>query len=203
MKKNLYFIFIAASFALLVASPGRLAYGIPLIIELLFLTAAGTVFNIFLQTTELESLNEIICVSVIIFLTVLYKQILIMFSPVIALTLSFVIYIPAVSAFLLSMVFSEQAEPFQKNMKTAGIFAVFALLFFFLRDILGYGTLTFPARNSIAEKYIFDSEASAFLSFFAAIPGALLLLIFCMVLLLTVQIKMNIIERAGGLNADN
>ena len=45
MKKNLYFVFIAASFALLVSAPGRLAYGLPLIIELIALSAGASLFG--------------------------------------------------------------------------------------------------------------------------------------------------------------
>ena len=82
-------------------------------------------------------------------------------------------------------------------------FGMFALLFFLLRDILGYGTLSLPVPNGIKETYLFNSYDTAFLSFFATIPGALLLLVLCMSFLLTVQLKMNAIEKAGVADENN
>ncbi|MBR5964894.1 MAG: hypothetical protein IK015_02080 [Treponema sp.] len=203
MKKNIYFIFIAASFALLAAAPGRLAYGLPLIIELNILMAAAKAFYSFAKKIDMGGLTEILTVSFVIFMTILFKQILILFSPVIALTLSFCIYIPALSVFLLASIFQSQQNAEGSGLKSTLWFSVFALLFFLLRDILGYGTLSLPVPNGIKETYLFNSYDTAFLSFFATIPGALLLLVLCMSFLLTVQLKMNAIEKAGVADENN
>ncbi|MEE3410970.1 MAG: hypothetical protein VZQ47_03745 [Treponema sp.] len=202
MKKNLYFVFIAASFALLIAAPGRLAYGLPLIVELNILMAATRAFYSFVKKFDMGGVTDILAVSFIVFLTAAFKQLLILFSPVIALTLSFCIYIPALSVFLLASVF--QAQGGEKNgFESTFWFSVFALVFFLLRDILGYGTLSLPVPNGIKESYLFNSYDTAFLSFFATIPGALLVLLLCMSFLLTVQLKMNTIEKAGVADEDN
>lgn len=203
MKKNLYFIFIAASFALLTASPGRLAYGLPLIIELNILMAAAGAFHSFVRKIDMGSLSDILTVSFIVFLTILYKQILILYSPVIALTLSFCIYIPALSVFLLASVFQGQTNDASNNYEPTLWFSAFALLFFLLRDILGYGTISIPVPNGIKESYLFNSYDTAFLSFFATVPGSLLILLLCMSFLLTVQLKMNAIEKAGLSDENN
>lgn len=203
MKKNLYFVFIAASFALLVAAPGRLAYGLPLIIELNLLMAATMIFHSFIKKLDMGSLSDILTVSFIVFLTILFKQLLTLFSPVITLTLSYCVYIPALSVFLLASVFQSQPAPAENNYENTLWFSLFALVFFLLRDILGYGTISLPAPNGIKESYLFNSYDTAFLSFFATIPGALLILILCMSFLLTVQLKMNAIEKAGVANENN
>ena len=203
MKKNLYFVFIAASFALLVAAPGRLAYGLPLIIELNVLMAASRAFHSFLKRFDMGSLSDILAVSFIVFMTIFFKQLLILFSPVIALTLSFCLYIPALSVFLLASVFQNQQNSTAGSFESTFWFSVFALLFFLLRDILGYGTLSLPIPNGIKESYLFNSYDTAFLSFFATIPGALLILLLCMSFLLTVQLKMNAIEKAGLADENN
>ncbi len=197
MKKNLYFLFIAASFALLACAPGRLAYGLPLIVELNLLVLCGTAFANLLRNTELGNLRKILTLSFIVFLTILYKQLLILISPVIALTLSFVLYIPAVSVFLIGSLFSQPAQGISKNFLASVNFSAFAFVFFFLRDVLGYGTISLPVYNGITEYYLFDSYKTAFLNFFATTPGALLILVLCMAGLLSVQNHMNIIERAG------
>ena len=80
MKKNIYFIFIAASFALLAAAPGRLAYGLPLIIELNILMAAAKAFYSFAKKIDMGGLTEILTVSFVIFMTILFKQIKIFYN---------------------------------------------------------------------------------------------------------------------------
>jgi len=203
MKKNLYFVFIAASFALLIAAPGRLAYGLPLIVELNILMAATRAFYSFVKKFDMGGVTDILAVSFIVFLTAAFKQLLILFSPVIALTLSFCIYIPVLSVFLLASVFQAQGGGEKNGFESTFWFSVFALVFFLLRDILGYGTLSLPVPNGIKESYLFNSYDTAFLSFFATIPGALLVLLLCMSFLLTVQLKMNTIEKAGVADEDN
>ncbi len=203
MKKNVYFVFIAASFALLAAAPGRLAYGLPLIIELDILFFATKAFYSFVKKIEMGSLAEILALAFIVFMTILFKQVLILFSPVIALTLSFCLYIPALSVFLLASVFQGQANADGVSFEPTLLFSAFALLFFLLRDVLGYGTISLPVSNGIKESYLFNSYDTAFLSFFATIPGSLLVLVLCMSFLLTAQIKMNAIEKAEGEHENN
>ena len=149
------------------------------------------------------SLAEILALAFIVFMTILFKQVLILFSPVIALTLSFCLYIPALSVFLLASVFQGQANADGASFEPALLFSAFALLFFLLRDVLGYGTISLPVSNGIKESYLFNSYDTAFLSFFATIPGSLLVLVLCMSFLLTAQIKMNAIEKAEGEHENN
>lgn len=203
MKKNLYFVFIAASFALLVSAPGRLAYGLPLIIELNLLAIGATAFNSLMKKINLGALHDILTLSFIIFLTILYRQILVLYSPVLALALSFTLYLPAVSAFLLGSVYSSQSDSTAKNAAVCAKFSVFAFLFFFFRDVFGYGTLSLPAPNAIKEVFLFDSYKTSLLSFFATIPGALLILALLMSVLLTTQTRMIVIEKSEADNENN
>ena len=187
MKKNLYFVFIAASFALLATAPGRLAYGLPLALELFLLSVSATAFNSLTRKFGLGDLQEILSLSFIIFMATLYKQILVLFSPVIALTLSFLVYIPAASAFLLAEVFSSPSPSVSDNARLSAKAGAFSLLFFLFRDVLGYGTISLPVAGGIKELLLFNAYDTGFLSFFATIPGSLLILIFCMSLLLALQ----------------
>ena len=120
-----------------------------------------------------------------------------------ALALSFTIYLPAVSAFLLGSVYSSQGDSTAKNAAVCAKFSVFALLFFFFRDVLGYGTISLPAPNAITEVYLFDSYKTSLLSFFATIPGALLILVFLMSVLLAAQSRMIVIEKSEADNENN
>ncbi|MCR5045548.1 MAG: hypothetical protein K6A42_03100 [Treponema sp.] len=203
MKKNLYFIFIAASFALLAAAPGRLAYGLPLIIELNLLVVASTTFNSLAKKFDLGYLHEILTLAFIIFLVILYRQILILYSPVVALTLSFALFLPAASAYLLGSVYSSQTNSISQNASSCGLFSIFALFFFMFRDIAGFGTLSLPIPNGIKEIVLFDARKTHFLSFFATIPGALLIFVFFMSLLLTIQNRISVIEKSEENDGNN
>lgn len=198
MNKRIYFIFIAASFALLVSASGRLAYGLVLIVEMNLLVLASASFAAFVRRFEFGNLRKVVMLSFVIFATVLFRQILILFSPVIALTLGFVIFLPPVSVFLFGNVFAERTPYPSDALRQSLVFSAFALVFFFLRDLLGFGTISFPMPNGIGEARFFDSRSTAFCSLFASVPGALLLVVLCMAALLTVQRKMNIIEKSEG-----
>lgn len=198
MNKRIYFIFIAASFALLVSAPGRLAYGLVLIVEMNILAISATYFSVFVKKLELGNLQNVLTLAFIVFVTILYKQLIILFSPVIALNLGFVLFLPAISVYLFGNVFSESAPQTSSVFSQSLVFSAFAFVFFLLRDVVGYGTISFPIRNGIAQVHLFDSYSTAFCSFFASIPGALLLMVFFMAGLLTFQYKMNIIEKAKG-----
>jgi len=203
MNKSLYFMFTAASFALLVCAPGRLAYGIILIIEMNLLAISASAFHSLMQDFDLGDLQDILTLAIIVSAAILYRQMVILFSPVIALNLGFVMYVPAASIFLLGNVFGKKALPPLDFLMQSLKFSAFALAFFLLRDILGYGTISFPVSHGVKELYIFDSHSTSFLAFFASIPGALLLTIFCMAGLLCVQYKMNIIEKSGEEDVGN
>ncbi len=198
MRKSIYYIFTAASFALLVSTAGRFAYGLILILEFNILLFSGFLFSGLVKKINIANLEYAVTLSSIIFAAVLYKLILVLICPVLALTLSFSIFMPAVSAFLIGNIFynsENQDVHFIDAVKMTGKFSIYALAFFLIRDVLGFGTFTFPAKNGIHELFIFDSTKSMFFSFFASVPGALMLVALTIVLLIFLQKKFNIVER--------
>ena len=198
MRKSIYYIFTAASFALLVSTTGRFAYGLILILEFNILLCSGFLFSGLVKKINIANLDYAVTLSSIIFSAVLYKLILVLISPVLALTLSFSIFMPAVSAFLIGNIFYDSENQdihFIDAVKMTGKFSIYALVFFLLRDILGFGTFTFPSKNGIHEFFLFDSTKSMFFSFFASVPGALMLVALTIVLLVFLQKKFNIVER--------
>ena len=59
MNKYLYYIFTAISFALLIAAPGRFAFGIIVCFELFFLLFVSFIFSFFTKKLHVEELNSI------------------------------------------------------------------------------------------------------------------------------------------------
>lgn len=200
MKKKAIYTYIAASLAFLVPPPGRFVYGLVLVIQLLFLMFVGTCFFAFINKFGLVEIETPLNLIVLICCTIFYKQVFIIFQTEIALTLGFDFYLPAVSAFLIGYIHNKTEETFTdrliKNMKSAMYFSLFALCFFLFRDIAGYGTFTFFGSNhNISEIIILKQTSISIFSFFASIPGALILCSAILALYIFVNKKMRIIDR--------
>lgn len=204
MNKYGYYIFTAISFALLVAAPGRFAFGIIICAELFFLLFLGLLFSHITKLFKGEELNSIFTVVGLVFATVLYKQIIMWLFPLMALQMSFVFYLPAVTSYMIRVVYgninSNTKISLIDNAKIIGFFSIFALIFYLIRDIFGYGTFTLPSSNGLIEKTIFSPDSFSWTTYIASIPGALVLVSFSILFVIFVQNKFKIIERAGGKN---
>ncbi len=198
-KINVY-TFITSSLILLLPVPGRLAYGIVMLLELNLLVVCGTLFKKLVMLLKLDNLLPILNSVLLITVAVLYKQILTMISPLMALTLSYALYMPAVSSFLIGYLYdynrvSLLAE-LSGNLARTVKFTAYALMVFLLRDIFGYGTITFPSCNGIAELVIQKaSEGKLYIGvFWASIPGMLVILALTLVVLALVSRKLALLK---------
>ena len=201
MKRRSVYLLIATILAILVPSPGRFVYGVTLVLELNLVMLIGTLTVSLVKKIKLEEINTLIVLTLIIGVTILYRQIMIMFQPEIMLTLGFIIYLMPVSFFIIGYVFSNNemllTERLRINMVHILTFSVYALLFFLLRDICGYGTFTFFGKNhQIFEKVIIPSNRLGFFSIFASIPGAMILSSILLFIHIYVRNKIAIIKRA-------
>lgn len=179
MNKKNYYFYIIASFALLTVAPGRFAFGLVLVIELNFLLLIGLLFRQLLKIIDIESLNSAMTLIATILSTVLFKQLLILISPLTALQLSFTLYLVPLSAILLGSLFLPKVDTLSNEIKSrfsvSGIFSIISLAFFLIRDILGYGTFTLPTSNGLFENIIIEGNIFESFTFFASTPGAIIL----------------------------
>ena len=181
MKKNDILALIAVAVSILVPAPGRLAYGIVLLLLLLLLSVLGTAFRFLIKKIKMDDLEPVLTAVMLVSVTVLYKQFLIMISPLTALVLGFVIYLPALSAFVITGMHRRTEEPLSAQIRSeffhTGSFCLPALGVFLLRDIVGYGTLTLPSYGGLAELTLIAPKDRNYLgTFFASAPGALIIL---------------------------
>jgi len=205
MTKQQTYTFIAASLAFLIPFPGRFVYGVVLVLELIFLMLIGTCVTSVAEKIKLGELKNVLTLIAITSFTIFYKEILILTQTEIAMTLGFLLYIPAGSSFLIGYIFNKTETPLAQRLKTnmiyTGRFVIFALFFFLIRDIFGFGTFTFFGSNHmIYEKIIFDSGNISILSFLATIPGALLLSSLILFVDVTVTHKLGILKKADEAN---
>lgn len=201
MNKQIYNIFTVISFALLIASPGRFAFGLIICAELFFLAICGLIISALLEKLNLNQFKSILTIITLIFSTILYKQIIMWLFPLIALQLSFVFYLPAISSYMIGMIYKNDSKiKFSENIKIISFFSIFALVFYLIRDILGFGSFTFPTLNGIFELILFNSKTLSWSVFFASMPGALFLVSVSILIFVCIQKRFNIIERIGDEN---
>lgn len=200
--KQLYF-YVAAALATIVPVPGRLAFGILMVLLFNVQIITGVLTAHAVSLLKLDDLQNVIISVELIAVTIFFKQLIILVCPVAALTLGFLLYLPAVSSAIIEFSYKDHtlslAEDVKEKTIRNGIFSAVALAVYAVRDIVGFGTLTFPAWQKIAAAHVslftHTTYASAFI---ATIPGALVLSALLLALYLFVTGQCNKIERAGG-----
>ena len=177
MHKRFVSIYFSASLACMIPFPGRFAYGLILAAELFVLVFGATLFRAAIGKLEFVHSGNLFFMVFVIFLTMLFRQILAALLPA-ALSAGFALYVPAISAFTAGFFSESEKESgksiLKRNVFYTAIFCAFVLVFFLLRDLVGFGTITYITARGIAEKVLFDSERVAFDYFFATFPGVLL-----------------------------
>lgn len=203
MKRRSVYVFVSTSLAMLIPSPGRFVYGLTLVLELNFLILFGLLANSLAKKLKMREESSIIILGATIFGTILFKEIMILFNPEIMLTLGFIIYLMPISYFFIGYLFNDNEKDFTKRLRFTFThmltFSIYALLFYLVRDIAGYGTITFFASNfAISEKILLNPERIGGLSILATIPGAMILSSLLLFIHITIRNKYNIIKNAEG-----
>ena len=175
MKQKSIFTYLAAYLVLLIPTPGRFVYGMTLMLELVVLMFLGTLISIAIDKLKLKDLKTVIILFSMLVIAVIYRQIFIMLQPEIVLTLGFTLYLVPISTFLISFLFKphnfENKELIVKSTWRSVKFALCGLIFFLIRDILGFVTFTFfGPKHQIFEKVLFNENSVGILSFLATIP---------------------------------
>lgn len=199
MKKKSIYVFITASLALCVPAPGRFVFGIILVLEMNIMMLLCTSFRQLVAKLRIDYLSDIMTLSFLIFLAMLYKQLLIFISPETAIQIGFVIFIPPASSYFIGYIFGTKPKSLSEDIKSymshTLLYSLFALLFFLLRDIVGFGTFTYITFSGVKEIVLFNTEKISAMSFFATIPGALISVSLILTLYIFVMDKIHIVGR--------
>lgn len=199
MKRRSIYVFVSTALAMLVPSPGRFVYGLVLVAQLNFVMLFGILMNSLSNKLKLENETSVILLGSTIFSTILFRQLIILINPEIVLTLGFIIYLMPISFFFLGYLFNETDSNLSKRLKFTFshliTFSIYALLYFLIRDIFGYGTITYLSKGfKITEKIILDPEKTSMFSLLASIPGSLLFSSIILFIHITFRNKYNIIR---------
>ena len=201
MKRNNIFLYAPIYLALVIPTPGRFVYGFTIFIEMVFLTLIGTLITSLIKKLKFEKMQTPLILITVITGTILFRQLLILICPEVALTLGYVMFLPPISLFVIGILFKDTDDVLQNrlanNMTIIGIFSLFGLLFFLIRDILGFGTFTFfGANHQIFEKVIITNDRWAVFSFIASLPGALTLAGVLLFIAIIIRKKITIVKNA-------
>lgn len=173
-------LFITASLSVLIPTNGRLGYGVFLILAVLFFCLANLLIRKGLESLDLAPYTDIFSLICLIMLVVFFKLILMLLFPLQAFVLSFSLYLAALSSIAIKYTLVQSSDvlttDLKKNIISILSFCLFSLFFYFIRDYLGYGTITFPTSTGILVKdlktiHLFDTSF-----FWGSIPVALFLL---------------------------
>lgn len=202
MKQKKSFMYIASFLMLTIPATGRFVYGLTLVIELFFLELLGILINSLVSKLKFNEIRTYFVMFFMIAITILYRQILVLTYTEIALTLGFVLYIPPVSVYLTHTLFTDNEEPLavrlKANLLSTVVFSLIILGFFLFRDVAGYGTFTFFGRNHrIFEKVLFNPDKIGIFTFFASIPGALILTSLIIYFIMFFRNKVRILTSRG------
>lgn len=195
-QKKIYF-YIAANLAMLIPVPGRLAYAIIILLIFNIQMIATTMLFHAIHIMNLANMRNSLLSLTIIALGVLYKQLVIIFCPIVALTLSYCIFLPTLASVIIEFFFLSYEHGVKThlmlNIKKSCLMSVFALLFFLIRDIVGYATITFPGwKNLVVIHLPYNPESTGIGVFFATIPGSLCFMTLLLALYIFMAKKINI-----------
>lgn len=198
-----FLIYIGTTLAIVLPFPGRIAYGIFALLHFNVSVVLLTLMFYAINLLNVKFLRLGICSLELVALTILYKQLLVIFCPVAALTIGFSFYLPAVSAVVITIfnlrIKNSIKESCLDKLKKSLSISAFCFIIFVLRDILGFGTITLPNWQSLLVIKIPEIpflEGNSFMSFFATIPGCMVLT----VLVFFAALKLNVVF-AGEKNA--
>ena len=202
MEQKKLSLYITAYLALFVPTPGRLVYGITLLLELNILLLGGILVDFLVKKFKFTEIRTYIVMTFLIFFTVIYRQIFAIAYSEVALTLGFLFYFPPVSLLLIDNILKSSETDFglriKKSLLNSLFFSFFGLILFLFRDIVCYGTFTFyGSKHQIFEKVLFNSDKIGLFSFFGTVPGVLCLIGVLFYLDVFFRNKMRIIKNSG------
>lgn len=177
MIRNKTFLYSVTFLAMTIPAQGRFVFGVILVLELFFLELFGTLLKALTTKLKFQDIATYFVMMMMISITIMFRQLLAIFYSEIALSLGLIIYFPTVSSIFFYTIFENEYENLGSALKTNLYkilrFSLPILLFFFFRDIAGYGTITFFGSNhQMYEKILFNPDRIGVFMFFASIPGA-------------------------------
>lgn len=190
-NKNIHLL-ASLSLSLFVPAPARFYCGLALVSEFFLLMIFGTFSKFFIKKILLPHVENVLLLFLLVSFSLFFQTIFFALSPSTSFQLQFAFYFPVFSAFVLQNFLNENEN---KLIWHSFLFSIFALAIFLIRDIVGFGTISFFEKNGIAEIFLWKPILP--FSFFATVPGGIMLVALVIILYQTIQKKFSSIKNLG------
>ena len=107
MSKNNLYKFFPLYLMMLVPLPGRFVYGFTIILEFLLLIIVGILMNYLTIKLNLGQMRSVVILMTLISFTIIFRQIIVMICPEVALVLGFIFYFPTTSVLIIGIIFGQ------------------------------------------------------------------------------------------------
>ena len=177
MTNKKLLVYLSTVLASLIPCPGRFAFGILLVIVFNIVFILSSLLDYFFKKLSIAEYSKFFMPLLICSLVTIAYRLIVFFSPIIALQLSFILYIQAFSIYLLFFKFDEGnvlsvKDVIRTQFFNCACYTVLTLAFTLIRDIFGYGCISFPTPDGVYSLRLFNVSYFTFMNFFASIPGA-------------------------------
>lgn len=193
--QNLYFI---ASLSILIPITGRLGFGIVILLGLISINIFSALLLLLLKKLKIEEFETPLHIFSVIALTIIFKELLRCFSPILSFNIHFSLYLVCFSSFLF---LSDSKNETKLNLsyflgiiKKSFLFSLFGLFFIALREYAAYASLSVPIKEGL---YVISLPAIHLFNgsfFWSSTAFALVLLAIILIVVSTFQ-KAHLIKR--------
>ena len=193
-QHNIY-LYVLSLLPILVVTPARLGCGMIIILFINLSMILGTTLRFFMNKINTGNTDRLILLLFLLFLTIIYKRLLVIFSPVLGILLSFALYFIPLSSLCLDYLFSKDSydspRVFGINMLYSGFFSFFLFLLYILREVLAFGAVSIPVKTGIKAFEFFPWHST----FWATIPGTFILMALIFLIVVFVDKQLDIIRK--------
>lgn len=148
--KNIFFI---ASVSILIPATGRLGYGIILLIGLISINYFSSLLYIAFRKCDVGSFETPLQIFTTIAVTIIFKECVRYYSPILSFNLHFSFYLVCFSSFLFTSQIKIEEEAYAiylfSVLKQSLAFSFFGLFFFSLREYVAYASLSLPITQGL------------------------------------------------------
>lgn len=178
-QKNNFYINVAVSLTMLVPVPPRFTYGLILVITFNLLILSGTLFKRMLEILRMQNVLNPLMILFLTSVDMLVGILLTYYDPLLSLSLNFVLFLPVFTSLIIGRLLANKDMPLfpllKKNMLYSGFITLISLVFLFIRELFGYGSITLPQLTGPVHYQIIPPEHILTGIFFATIPGGIIL----------------------------
>lgn len=193
--KEKTYLQVIALLGLIIPCPARFGYGLIMALSLIIFIGFLSLMKWGLSKTETGNTNTLILLVFSVFLIILQKKLLGLFSPILEMTLSFALFFIPISSvvvkFILKNTNSDSPKICLFVIKETSIFALKLLGIYGLREIFAYGSISLPVRNGIKVFTFLDRN----FVFWGTIPGAFIIMASILAISISIKRRFYSIER--------